>query len=244
MSNLSLWLVLAGILLIAEITTGTFYLLMVSLGAAVGALMVAFAVAAGFVATALAVSMLVAGADALLGPADLVTLTRATLACGVAALVADSYLEQPAATALVALAVVALVLDAGRVGRRRRQVLRGHRRRIVVAAAAYDDRAALPLGTGAHRERVVPVVRLHDVWRLLFAEVDDGHAARVVVRRRVVHPVDRDDHVGELGDRHRPLELVRDRAARRDRSSSPTPSPSPISISISIPISIPLLPRS
>ena len=53
-----------------------------------------------------------AGADALLGPADLVTLTRATLACGVAALVADSYLEQPAATALVALAVVALVLDA------------------------------------------------------------------------------------------------------------------------------------
>ncbi len=39
MSNFSLWLVLAGILLIAEITTGTFYLLMVSLGAAVGALM-------------------------------------------------------------------------------------------------------------------------------------------------------------------------------------------------------------
>jgi membrane protein implicated in regulation of membrane protease activity len=39
LSNFSLWLVLAGILLIAEITTGTFYLLMVSLGAAVGALM-------------------------------------------------------------------------------------------------------------------------------------------------------------------------------------------------------------
>lgn len=39
MSNFSLWLVLAGILLIAEITTGTFYLLMVSLGAAIGALM-------------------------------------------------------------------------------------------------------------------------------------------------------------------------------------------------------------
>ena len=39
MSNLSLWLVLAGILLIAEIMTGTFYLLMVSLGAAIGALM-------------------------------------------------------------------------------------------------------------------------------------------------------------------------------------------------------------
>jgi len=39
LSNFSLWLVLAGILLIAEMTTGTFYLLMVSLGAAVGALM-------------------------------------------------------------------------------------------------------------------------------------------------------------------------------------------------------------
>jgi phosphatidylglycerophosphate synthase len=52
------------------------------------------------------------GTEALLGPADLVTLTRATLACGVAALVADSYLGQPAAAALVALAVVALVLDA------------------------------------------------------------------------------------------------------------------------------------
>ncbi|WP_370263221.1 NfeD family protein [Limnobacter sp.] len=39
MSTMSLWLVLAGVLLIAEITTGTFYLLMVSLGAGVGALL-------------------------------------------------------------------------------------------------------------------------------------------------------------------------------------------------------------
>lgn len=39
MSNSSLWLVLAGLLLIAELTTGTFYLLMVSLGALIGALM-------------------------------------------------------------------------------------------------------------------------------------------------------------------------------------------------------------
>lgn len=38
MSNFSVWLVLAGILLISEITTGTFYLLMVSVGAAIGAL--------------------------------------------------------------------------------------------------------------------------------------------------------------------------------------------------------------
>lgn len=55
---------------------------------------------------------LVRGGNEAMGPADLVTLTRATLACGVAALVADSYLQQPAATTLVALAVVALVLDA------------------------------------------------------------------------------------------------------------------------------------
>jgi membrane protein implicated in regulation of membrane protease activity len=39
LSDSSLWLVLAGILLIAELTTGTFYLLMVSIGALVGAAM-------------------------------------------------------------------------------------------------------------------------------------------------------------------------------------------------------------
>lgn len=39
MSDSSLWLVLAGILLIAELTTGTFYLLMVSIGALAGAVM-------------------------------------------------------------------------------------------------------------------------------------------------------------------------------------------------------------
>ena len=61
------------------------------------------------------------GADAM-GPADLVTLGRATLACGVAALTADSFLEQSAVTPLVALTVVALVLDAvdGWVARRTR----------------------------------------------------------------------------------------------------------------------------
>lgn len=57
-----------------------------------------------------------------LGPADLVTLTRAILACGVAALVADSFLQQSSVTTLVALAVVALLLDAvdGWVARRTR----------------------------------------------------------------------------------------------------------------------------
>jgi phosphatidylglycerophosphate synthase len=56
------------------------------------------------------------------GPANLVTLTRATFACGAAAMVADSFAGQPAVTALVGLAVVALVLDAvdGWVARRTR----------------------------------------------------------------------------------------------------------------------------
>ena len=53
------------------------------------------------------------------GPADLVTLTRATLSCGVAALVADSFVRPAAVGTLVAIATVALVLDAvdGRVAR-------------------------------------------------------------------------------------------------------------------------------
>ena len=57
-----------------------------------------------------------------LGPADWVTLARATLAVGVAALIADSF-DQPAPVAmLVALTVVALALDAvdGWVARRTR----------------------------------------------------------------------------------------------------------------------------
>jgi phosphatidylglycerophosphate synthase len=47
-----------------------------------------------------------------LGPADLVTLTRATLACGVAGLVVDAFLARPAVAAVVWVAAVALVLDA------------------------------------------------------------------------------------------------------------------------------------
>ncbi len=54
------------------------------------------------------------------GPADLVTLARATLACGVAALTATSFVRPPEVMPLVGLATVALVLDAvdGRVARR------------------------------------------------------------------------------------------------------------------------------
>jgi phosphatidylglycerophosphate synthase len=47
-----------------------------------------------------------------LGPADWVTLARATLACAVAALVADAFVRPVAVPLLVTLCVVALVLDA------------------------------------------------------------------------------------------------------------------------------------
>jgi len=57
---------------------------------------------------------------AALGPADLVTLTRATLACGIAALVAEDLGGADVVGVLVPLTVVALVLDLvdGRVARR------------------------------------------------------------------------------------------------------------------------------
>jgi phosphatidylglycerophosphate synthase len=60
---------------------------------------------------AMALGLARAGADAL-GPADLVTLSRVTLAGGVAALVADSFLHRPSLTALLTLTIAALVLDA------------------------------------------------------------------------------------------------------------------------------------
>ena len=64
-----------------------------------------------------------------LGPADWVTLTRATLAVGVAALVVDSFVRAVPVRLLVALAAVALVLDAvdGWVARRTRTTAVGAR---------------------------------------------------------------------------------------------------------------------
>lgn len=61
---------------------------------------------------------------ACLGPADLVTLTRATVACGVAGLVADSFLRPVPVDLLVGLTTVALALDwvDGRVARRTQTV--------------------------------------------------------------------------------------------------------------------------
>jgi len=82
---------------------------------------------AGLVGVACASTMAVAlarglarGADGRLGPASWVTLARATLAVGVAALVADSFTRDPPVALLMALAAVALALDAvdGPVARR------------------------------------------------------------------------------------------------------------------------------
>src|SRR3954469_16376649 len=55
-----------------------------------------------------------------LGPADVVTLVRASLSCVAAAMVWDSYGQHASSRALVAVAVIALVLDAvdGHVARR------------------------------------------------------------------------------------------------------------------------------
>ncbi len=57
---------------------------------------------------------------AALGPADLVTLTRATIACGVAGMVADSFLRPVPVPVLVWLTTIALALDwvDGQVARR------------------------------------------------------------------------------------------------------------------------------
>ena len=74
-----------------------------------------------------------------LGPADWVTLTRATLAVGVAALVADSF-DGPAPVALlVTLAAVALVARRGR--RMGRRGARGRRRRWARASTARSTRS-------------------------------------------------------------------------------------------------------
>jgi phosphatidylglycerophosphate synthase len=74
---------------------------------------------AGVLAVATGRRAAVDGVDRL-GPADLVTLTRATLACAVAALVADASTGAEVVAVLVPLTVLALLLDFvdGRVARR------------------------------------------------------------------------------------------------------------------------------
>ena len=77
-------------------------------------------VACGAGLAALLARALTRHSQAGLGPADSVTLARAVLACGVAALTVDSFGGQAPVAVLVALSTVALVLDAvdGRVARR------------------------------------------------------------------------------------------------------------------------------
>jgi len=78
--------------------------------------------AAGWALTALVTLGRIRSGDRAVLPADWVTLTRAWLACGVAALVGDAFIAAPSLTALLSLTVVALVLDAvdGWVARRTR----------------------------------------------------------------------------------------------------------------------------
>ncbi len=91
-----------------------------------------------------------------LGPADRVTLTRATLAGGVAALVADSFVHPVPVSALLALTIPALALDAvdGRVAR--------HTGPASALGARFDGEidAALMLVLSAY------VARSHGVWVL------------------------------------------------------------------------------
>lgn len=92
-----------------------------ALTALAGSTPIGWAVGAGCALTMhVAIAYGVFGVTKRLGPADLITLARSALSCGVASLVADSFVQRPALPFLVGLATVALVLDAvdGRVARR------------------------------------------------------------------------------------------------------------------------------
>ena len=125
-----------------------------------------------------------------LGPADWVTLARATLAVGVAALVADSFGEPAPVAMLVSLAAVALALDAvdGWVARRTRTTatlgaqLRRRGRRV---PDPHPQRVRRPLGrrVGARDRRGA----LRVPRRRVAAAVDARAAAAAVLaqgRRR------------------------------------------------------------
>lgn len=84
--------------------------LLAALGATVG--LGAAGWGAGLACGLLTNVAVVRGDPRVLGPADLVTIVRAALACAVAAIVADSFFAQPAAPTLVALTGSALALDA------------------------------------------------------------------------------------------------------------------------------------
>ena len=99
--------VLVALLAILSATTG---LALVAWGAGLGC---------GALTTTAVARGLARGHGDHLGPADLVTLTRAVITCAVAALVVEAWLSSPVTAMLVALGAVSLVLDAvdGRVAR-------------------------------------------------------------------------------------------------------------------------------
>lgn len=78
----------------------------------------------GLVMNVLLATGLTRSGAVVLGPANTVTLVRATLVGGVAALITDSFVRGPSVPAIVAISAVALYLDAvdGRVARRTRSV--------------------------------------------------------------------------------------------------------------------------
>jgi phosphatidylglycerophosphate synthase len=123
-----------------------------------------------------------------LGPADRVTLVRATLTCAVAALVADSFRSPAQVAPLVGLTVVALVLDAadGRVARRTGTVSRFGARFdmeadafliLVLSAAAGPVVGWWVLGIGLARYALLGSER---VWPWLRVAVPPRHWRKVV----------------------------------------------------------------
>jgi len=106
------------IALVAQSTLLAVLTVTVGLGAAGWLVGVAY----GLVVNGLLAFALLRSGAPVLGPANTVTLSRATLVGGVAALVADSFTGEMSVPTLVALAAAALVLDGadGRVARRTR----------------------------------------------------------------------------------------------------------------------------
>ena len=94
-------------------------LLVLLVGFGLGILPAAVGLACGVALCAVVARGLAATGAGALGPADVVTLTRAVLGCVLAALEVDTPLGQPLGSVVVPLAVLALVLDAvdGRVAR-------------------------------------------------------------------------------------------------------------------------------
>ena len=110
--------VLAGVIAQVAVLTG------LALTVGTGRIGVLTGVFYGGVVVGLLARALVRSGTAALGPADLVTLARSVIVGGIVALVAESFVGPVSGTALTALAVVALVLDAvdGRVARSTRTV--------------------------------------------------------------------------------------------------------------------------